>query len=74
MKIQRRYIVSIESNTDSTTLTWFDTKKEAVQWASYYRSRPPVDYPAIDDPKIRVYDNKKAQEIYCKGVFKYALP
>lgn len=71
-----RYNVSIQTNEDGHSLSSFNTKKEALRWASYWRTGGMSnrgEYRADESPMVCVYDNKEQKEVYCQPMFKKSL-
>lgn len=74
--MEKRYYLSIETDTESFSINEFDNKAEAMKQARYFRTGGLCIkgvYKANENPNVRLYDAKKQQDIYTQPLFKYAL-
>jgi hypothetical protein len=72
----KRYSLSIETNENSIDINSFDTKKEALKQASYFRTGGLSwrnELTAAENPHVSLFDTKKEVTVYQKPLFKYAL-
>lgn len=71
----KNYSVSIQSNDHSISLCDFDTKAEAVKYATASRGGRAYagDFSASESPSVSVRNNTTEEEIYNQPLFKRAL-
>lgn len=72
----KRYQLSIETTDNSISINSFETKKEALKQAAYFRTGGLSwrnELRANENPHVSLFDTKTEATVYQKPLFKYAL-